>query len=118
MLKWVVLVVGIGANAGASILIKIAVSRIETPGISWLDIALSPSLVVGLILYGITFAAYALALAHLPLHVVHPVLTAGAIAVVAASSVFVFNEFVSLPVLIGIMLVSLGVILITIGTKQ
>lgn len=48
---------------------------------------------LGVALYGAAFILYAAALAVLPLNIAHPILTTGAVAVVAILSVVVFNEF-------------------------
>ena len=67
----------------------------------------------GLVLYGAAFLLYAAALARLPLNVVHPVLTAGAVATVALFSVLIFREPFHWTTVAGIVLVIAGVALIT-----
>lgn len=93
-MKWCILVLGIAANASASVLIKITMTAprkfptlahpMDTLGNwpFWLDMAL----------YGGAFLLYAAALARLPLNVAHPVLTAGAVATVALASVIIPGE--------------------------
>lgn len=114
-MKWIILILGIACNASASVLIKIAMipprkfPSIVTPFESlnnwpfWL----------GLALYGGAFLLYAAALAKLPLNVAHPILTAGAVAMVALSSLLVFREPFYWTTGVGIILVILGVVLIT-----
>ncbi|WP_253505326.1 SMR family transporter [Pseudomonas koreensis] len=68
---------------------------------------------LGLGLYGSAFLLYAAALAKLPLNVAHPVLTAGAVAAVALSSIFIFREPFHWTTGVGILLVIAGVALIT-----
>jgi len=68
---------------------------------------------LGLGLYGMAFLLYAAALARLPLNVAHPVLTSGAVATVALSSVLVFREPFYWTTGAGILLVIAGVALIT-----
>ena len=68
---------------------------------------------LGLGLYGAAFLLYAAALAHLPLNVAHPVLTAGAVATVALLSVLIFGEPFPWTTGAGIVLVIAGVGLIT-----
>ncbi len=68
---------------------------------------------LGLGLYGAAFLLYAAALARLPLNVAHPVLTAGAVAAVAMSSILIFREPFHWTTGAGILLVIAGVALIT-----
>ncbi len=68
---------------------------------------------LGLCLYGAAFLLYAAALARLPLNVAHPILTSGAVATVALSSVLIFNESFHWTTGAGIILVVAGVVLIT-----
>lgn len=71
-------------------------------------------LLLGLGLYGAAFFLYAAALAHLPLNVVHPILTSGAIAVVAVLSIIIFREPFYWSSVTGIFMVIAGVVLITV----
>ncbi|WP_249222715.1 EamA family transporter [Noviherbaspirillum sp. L7-7A] len=71
---------------------------------------------LGLGLYGAAFLLYAAALARLPLNVAHPVLTSGAIATVAVSSILIFREPFHWTTGAGIFLVIAGVALITLRT--
>ncbi|MFT0531672.1 EamA family transporter [Castellaniella hirudinis] len=64
-------------------------------------------------LYGGAFLLYAAALARLPLNVAHPILTSGAIAMVALFSVLIFREHFYWTTAAGILLVIAGVALIT-----
>lgn len=68
---------------------------------------------LGLGLYGVAFLLYSAALARLPLNVAHPVLTSGAVAAVAVSSVVIFREPFYWTTAMGIFLVIAGVALIT-----
>ncbi|WP_443692742.1 EamA family transporter [Pseudomonas protegens] len=114
-MKWLILLVGVLSNASASVLIKMAMMPPRK----------FPSLVdpiaalrnwpfwLGLALYGSAFLLYAAALARLPLNVAHPVLTAGAVAVVALFSAFIFREPLHWTTVAGILLVMIGVALIT-----
>lgn len=69
---------------------------------------------LGLALYGAAFLLYAAALSHLPLNVAHPVLTAGAVAMVALFSIIFFGEPFYWTTGAGIALVIAGVVLITV----
>lgn len=114
-MKWLILICGILANTSASILIKVAMMpprkfpSIHEP----LQALLNWPFWLGLFFYGLAFLLYAAALSRLPLNVAHPLLTSGAIALVALSSVLLFREPFFLSTLIGVMLIIAGVILIT-----
>ncbi|WGT34107.1 SMR family transporter [Pseudomonas atacamensis] len=114
-MKWIILIVGILSNASASVLIKMAMmAPRKFPSFSDPFAALTNwPFWLGLGLYGTAFLLYAAALARLPLNVAHPVLTAGAVAAVAISSVLVFGEPFHTTTLAGIVLVIIGVFLIT-----
>lgn len=114
-MKWLILLVGIAANASASVLVKMAMLpprhfptlRDPTSALGnwpfWL----------GLGLYGAAFLLYAAALVHLPLNVAHPALTSGSIAAVALMSVLIFREPFYWTTGLGVLLVIAGVALIT-----
>ncbi|GHW73678.1 putative multidrug efflux transporter [Vibrio cholerae] len=114
-MKWMILILGIAANASASVLIKMAmIPPRKLPTLS------EPLLVftnwpfwLGLSLYGGAFLLYTAALARLPLNVAHPLLTSGAIAAVSLISVLYFREPFSWNKGVGILLIIAGVTLIT-----
>jgi multidrug transporter EmrE-like cation transporter len=114
-MKWLILILGILSNASASVLIKMAMMPPRKfPAITDPIAALSNwPFWLGLSLYGGAFLLYAAALARLPLNVAHPILTSGAVAVVALSSVLIFREPFHWTTGIGILLVIAGVALIT-----
>ncbi|MFM4998227.1 EamA family transporter [Aeromonas sanarellii] len=114
-MQWLILVLGIAANASASILVKLAMlPPRKFPSLADPLAALSNwPFWLGLALYGGAFLLYAAALAKLPLNVAHPVLTSGAIAIVALFSVLIFREQFYWTTGAGILLVIVGVALIT-----
>jgi multidrug transporter EmrE-like cation transporter len=114
-MKWLILVLGIAANASASVLVKMAMlPPRKFPSLSDPMLALGNwPFWLGLGLYGAAFLLYAAALARLPLNVAHPVLTCGAVAAVATLSVLVFREPFYWTTGAGILLVIGGVMLIT-----
>ena len=114
-MKWLILVLGVLANASASVLIKIAVTPPRAlPTLADPLAAISNwPLWLGLMLYGLAFGLYAAALSHLPLNVAHPLLTAGAIATVAVFSWLMFREPFHWTTVLGIAFVLIGVVLIT-----
>jgi small multidrug resistance pump len=114
-MKWLILLLGIAANASASVLVKMAMTPPrQFPSLANLTGAISNwPFWLGLGLYGIAFLLYAASLARLPLNVAHPILTSGAIAVVALLSILIFREPMYWTTLVGILLIITGVVLIT-----
>lgn len=113
-MNWLLLLAGIACNAGASILVKLAMTPAAGPAAGSPLAALNRwPLWLGLGCYGGAFLLYVAALARLPLHVAHPVLTAGAIATVALVSFLLFGEPFRWTTGAGIVLVIAGVALIT-----
>ena len=114
-MKWLIIVLGIVANASASVLIKIAMSPPRSPP-SLTDPLGSLSNLpfwLGLGLYGGAFLLYAAALTMLPLNIAHPLLTSGAVATVTIFSTLVFHEPIHWTTATGIFFVIAGVALIT-----
>ena len=114
-MKWLILVCGILANASASVLIKVAMlppRRFPSLAEPMAALANWPFW-LGLGLYGAAFLLYAAALARLPLHVAHPILTAGAVAMVALCSYVFFREPFHWTTGAGLVLVVAGVVLLT-----
>ena len=114
-MKWLILLIGIAANASASVLVKMAMMPPrQFPSLRdpWAALSNWPFW-LGLGLYGAAFLLYAAALARLPLNVAHPVLTSGAVAAVALLSVLIFKEPFHWTTGAGILLVIAGVALIT-----
>jgi multidrug transporter EmrE-like cation transporter len=114
-MKWLIIILGIAANASASVLVKIAMMPPRKfPSLNDPMGALSNwPFWLGLVLYGAAFLLYAAALARLPLNVAQPVLTSGAVACVALLSVLIFREPFPWTTGAGIVLVIAGVFLIT-----
>lgn len=114
-MKWLILIIGIAANASASVLVKMAMMpprKFPSLSAPWAALSNWPFW-LGLGLYGAAFLLYAAALARLPLNVAHPVLTSGAVAAVALLSVFIFKEPFHWTTGAGILMVIAGVALIT-----
>lgn len=114
-MHWLILVLGILSNAFASVLIKVAVTEPRSfPSLTDPMSALANwPFWLGLFLYGAAFFLYAAALAKFPLNVAHPVLTTGAVAMVAMLSIVIFKEPIYWTTALGIILVIIGVALIT-----
>lgn len=115
-MKWLILALGIAANASASLLVKMAMTpprKLPSLTDSLATLTNWPFW-LGLGLYGVAFILYAATLARLPLNVAHPVLTSGAVATVAIFSVLIFREPFHWTTGAGILLVIAGVALITV----
>ncbi len=114
-MKWLILILGIVANASASVLVKMAmIPPRKFPSLAEPLASLGNwPFWLGLGLYGAAFLLYAAALARLPLNVAHPVLTSGAVATVALFSSWLFGEPFHWTTIAGIFLVIAGVALIT-----
>jgi multidrug transporter EmrE-like cation transporter len=118
-MKWLILLLGIAANASASVLVKLAMMpprSFPSLGDPRAAIANWPFW-LGLGLYGAAFLLYAAALARLPLNVAHPVLTSGAIATVAVLSVVLFGEAMHWTRAAGLVLVTAGVVMLTLRAE-
>ena len=115
-MKWLILVMGIVLNASASLLVKLAMTPPrKLPSLTDpMNAVNNWPLWLGLIFYGLAFLLYAAALARLPLNVVHPLLTAGAVACVAICSYTIFREPFYWTTIAGILLVIAGVAFITV----
>ena len=118
-MSWFILFLGVCSNAVASILIKLAVTEPRAlPTVSEpISVITNWQLWFGLFLYGATFLFYALALTKLPLHIAHPVLTSGAVAMVAVVSLLIFKESFYWTTVLGITLIIVGVALIAFEVK-
>lgn len=113
-MKWLILIFGILTNVTASVLIKFAVIEPRKfPSLNDIPAALTNvPFWLGIFFYGCAFLLYAMALSRFPLNIAHPILTAGAIALVALSSVIIFKEPLSFSLLTGLLFIIVGVILI------
>ena len=114
-MKWLILVLGILANASASVLIKVAVTPPRAfPTFAEPVRALSNwPLWLGLGLYGAAFLLYAAVLHYLPLNIAQPLLTAGSVATVALLALLLFREPFYWTTIAGLVLVVAGVVLLT-----
>ncbi|MEX8517779.1 MAG: EamA family transporter [Leptothrix sp. (in: b-proteobacteria)] len=114
-MKWLILLLGVLSNASASVLVKVAMQPPRRfPSLADPMAALSNwPFWLGLGLYGAAFLLYAAALARLPLNVAHPILTCGAVGMVALFSFAIFREPFHLTTGIGLVLIVAGVALLT-----
>ena len=116
-MKWLILTLGIASNAAASIIIKYAGNNINFSELlrnPW-NVLLNYPLLLGVFFYFIAFILYVLALKAFPLHIAHPILTSGAIAVVAIFAFLFFKEPFSMTKLFGILCILIGVVALARG---
>lgn len=109
---WALILLGICANAAASILVKTA-PAIGVGGLAAL--VTNWKLIGSLGLYGVAFLSYAVAVQRLPLNFAHPVSTAGAIVLVGLSSAFGFHEKFGAYHLLGYGLLLGGICVLTLA---
>lgn len=118
-MKWIVILLAIGANTVAALLIKLATAPgKKMPTLLPLNLAFSNwALWLGLVVYGLALAAYIWALSVFPVSVAHPVITAGGIALVSLIAIIFLGESIGPLGVFGICLVASGVALIAAGAK-
>ena len=112
IVKWLFLFLGLLTNAGASVLIKVGVSRnflLELSLAGVMTFLKNWPLLLGIVLYGMAFLLYMVSLAKLPLTVVHPTMTAGSIALVGLAAFFLFHERFSVTTILGFAFILIGV---------
>ena len=116
-MRWFILIAGVLSNAAASILIKKAgTDLIINDYISHpFKIFSNFPLIAGIVLYFFAFVFYILALKEFPLHVAHPILTSGSIAIVAIFAFLVLQEPASIYKVLGIIAILIGVVLLSNG---
>jgi small multidrug resistance pump len=114
-MAWINVFGAVLLNAFASFMLKLASEPpFKLPSLAQPLVAFKNwPLFVGLVSYCLAFVLYAFAVSRLPLGVVYPVLTSGAIALVVAISFLWFKEPLSLTSITGVVLILLGVVLIT-----
>ncbi len=110
-MTWLLILVGVVANAAASVLVKLSS---EGPlGLSNpLALITNGRLWLAAISYGVAFLAYAAAVTRLPLNVAHPVATAGAIVLVGLCSALVIRETFTLQHWLGYGLLLAGILVL------
>lgn len=90
-MTWLLVVVGVLANAAASVLVKLSSDGPLTLSDPW-ALATNGRLWLAAVSYGVAFLAYAAAVTRLPLNVAHPVSTSGAIVLVGLCSALMIRE--------------------------
>jgi multidrug transporter EmrE-like cation transporter len=118
-ITWLLLLGGVALNAAAQLLLKAAT---RTSGIlvsdsgelSWnavAQLARTYPLWIGLSFYGVSVVLWLGALSRVPVSVAYPMLSAGYV-VNAIAAAFLFGEALSVPKVLGILLIIAGVVVL------
>jgi multidrug transporter EmrE-like cation transporter len=120
LLVWSFLFIGVGLNAAAQLLLKGATriagplvsdaGRIEWPNATAL--LQTPPMWGGLACYGVSLLLWLVALSRLPVSVAYPMLSVGYV-VNAAAAAFLYGEALTMQKIIGIALISVGVVVLS-----
>jgi multidrug transporter EmrE-like cation transporter len=119
-LVWCLILSGVGLNAAAQLLLKVATRPLARYSEFGFDTLLGSVLVLarslpfwaGMVCYGMSLCIWLAALSKAPVSVAYPMLSIGYV-VVAAVSVIWLDEILSPVKVLGIALICLGVILVS-----
>jgi multidrug transporter EmrE-like cation transporter len=119
-LTWILILTGVGLNAAAQLLLKVAARGLAHFSDFGLQTALGSVLILsrswafwlGMLCYGSSVCVWLAALSKAPVSTAYPMLSLGYI-VVAAVSVIWLGETLSLPKVAGIALICVGVVLVS-----
>ena len=119
-MTWALILTGVGLNAAAQLLLKLATrplaqftdAGLESLSSAGLLLTKSPPFWVGMVCYGGSLCVWLAALAKAPVSVAYPMLSLGYI-VVAAAAVLWLGETLSPLKIIGIALICAGVALVS-----
>jgi multidrug transporter EmrE-like cation transporter len=117
---WVLILTGVGLNAAAQLLLKVAtkplshfeVFNADTLNSSVVILFRSPSFWTGMLCYGASLCVWVAALAKAPVSTAYPMLSLGYV-VVAAVSVAWLGESLTPAKMLGIALICIGVVLVS-----
>jgi multidrug transporter EmrE-like cation transporter len=120
VLTWILILAGVGLNAAAQLLLKVATKPLGHFTAFNADILVSsvqilfrsPSFWTGMLCYGASLCVWLAALAKAPVSTAYPMLSLGYV-VVAAVSVLWLGESMSPAKLLGIALICVGVVLVS-----
>jgi multidrug transporter EmrE-like cation transporter len=120
LITWVLILTGVGLNAAAQLLLKVATrplghfSSFDADILSSSVVILfkSPSFWAGMLCYGASLCVWVAALSKAPVSTAYPMLSLGYV-VVAAVSVTWLGETLTVPKMLGIALICAGVVLVS-----
>jgi multidrug transporter EmrE-like cation transporter len=118
-ISWLLLLGGVALNAAAQLLLKAAtrtsgVLVSDSGQLSWsaaAELMRAVPLWIGLCCYGVSVILWLGALSRVPVSVAYPMLSAGYV-VNAIAAAFLFGEALSVPKVMGILLVIAGVVVL------
>jgi multidrug transporter EmrE-like cation transporter len=120
LVTWVLILLGVGLNAAAQLLLKAAtrplgaftVFDVDTLRRSVGILALSPPFWAGMMCYAVSLCVWLAALSKAPVSVAYPMLSLGYVLVAAVSAAWL-GESLTLPKVAGIALICAGVLLVS-----
>jgi multidrug transporter EmrE-like cation transporter len=122
-LTWILILTGVGLNAAAQLLLKVATRplghftafSVDTLQSSIVILFKSPPFWAGMFCYGASLCVWLAALSKAPVSTAYPMLSLGYVAV-AVVSVLWLGESLTLPKVFGIALICAGVVLVSRGS--
>jgi multidrug transporter EmrE-like cation transporter len=123
LITWVLILTGVGLNAAAQLLLKVATKSLshfsefnaDILSSSVLILFKSPSFWAGMLCYGASLCVWVAALSKAPVSTAYPMLSLGYV-VVAAVSVAWLGETLTPAKVLGIALICAGVVLVSRNT--
>jgi multidrug transporter EmrE-like cation transporter len=120
LITWALILTGVGLNASAQLLLKVAtrplahftVFDFDTLSSSLLILFKSPPFWAGMLCYAASICVWVAALSKAPVSTAYPMLSLGYV-VVAFASVLWLGETLSVPKVLGIALICAGVVLVS-----
>ncbi|MDB6099518.1 MAG: 4-amino-4-deoxy-L-arabinose transferase [Gammaproteobacteria bacterium] len=120
IITWVLILTGVGLNAAAQLLLKLAtrplghftVFNADTLNLSVITLFKSVPFWTGMVCYGASLCVWVAALAKAPVSTAYPMLSLGYV-VVAAVSVAWLGETLTASKILGIVLICTGVVLVS-----
>jgi multidrug transporter EmrE-like cation transporter len=117
---WVLILTGVGLNAAAQLLLKVATQPLAAftrfdAGTLWasmLILGMSVPFWFGMFCYGASLCVWLAALTRAPVSIAYPMLSIGYVVVAGASALWL-GEALSLPKILGIALICVGVVLVS-----
>jgi len=120
LVTWLLILTGVGLNAAAQLLLKVATRPLSHFSVFNLDTLNSSILILfksipfwtGMLCYAASICVWLAALSKAPVSTAYPMLSLGYV-VVAAASVLWLGESMTVPKVLGIALICAGVVLVS-----
>jgi small multidrug resistance pump len=108
---WFWLALAIIGNAGGNVLMKVAAQN----GTGFLQVYFSPSFITGGVLFGVGLMCYMRALGDMPLAIAYLSVVGLSIVAITAMAIVLFGERLTIPNVVGVLLIFVGVVLLSRG---